>query len=89
MDYFGINSPEDMPKIREVLADQVIQPTLINPADFEEPSALVVTDDGELVIAEEETDQQINEKRETGSEEGETGGDEQGTPNNDEETPGT
>ncbi|MDQ3682273.1 MAG: SMC-Scp complex subunit ScpB, partial [Bacteroidota bacterium] len=54
MDYFGINSPEDMPKIREVLADQVIQPTLINPADFEQASALVVTDDGELVIAEED-----------------------------------
>jgi len=62
MDYFGINSPEDMPKIREVLADQVIQPTLINPADFEQSSALVVTDDGELVVAEEEkgTDEQMN-----------------------------
>jgi len=61
MDYFGINSPEDMPKIREVLADQVIQPTLINPADFEQPSALVVTDDGELVVAEEEgTDEQAS-----------------------------
>ena len=69
MDYFGINSPEDMPKIREVLADQVIQPTLIKPADFEQPSALVVTDDGELVIAEEEegTDEQTN--KEEGTEE--------------------
>jgi segregation and condensation protein B len=58
MDYFGINSPEDMPKIREVLADQVIQPTLINPADFEQPSALVVTDDGELVVAEEKVEEE-------------------------------
>src|SRR5215208_4868673 len=24
MDYFGINSPEDLPKIREILADQVV-----------------------------------------------------------------
>ncbi|MFN2438146.1 MAG: SMC-Scp complex subunit ScpB [Chitinophagaceae bacterium] len=63
MDYFGINSPEDMPKIREVLADQVIQPTLINPADFEQPSALVVTDGGELAVAkEDETDEQTSKE---------------------------
>ena len=30
MDYFGLNGPEDMPKIKEVLADQVIEPTLLN-----------------------------------------------------------
>lgn len=67
MDYFGINTPEDMPKIREVLADQLIQPTLINPTDFEQPSALVVTDDGELAIAEESnaTDEQQNKEERT------------------------
>ncbi len=66
MDYFGINSPEDMPKIREVLADQVIQPTLINPSESEQASALVVTDDGELVVAEEErTDEQVNKEKRT------------------------
>ena len=27
MDYFGINSPEDLPKIKEVLAEQVVLPT--------------------------------------------------------------
>ena len=27
MDYFGINSPEDLPKIREVLAEQILLPT--------------------------------------------------------------
>ncbi|GAO44798.1 SMC-Scp complex subunit ScpB [Flavihumibacter petaseus] len=31
MDYFGLNGPEDLPRIREVLADQVIEPTLIHP----------------------------------------------------------
>jgi segregation and condensation protein B len=30
MDYFGINSPEDLPKIKEILADQVVNPTFIN-----------------------------------------------------------
>src|SRR4051812_1864916 len=34
MDYFGINSPEDLPKIREVFAEQMVQPTLINDNDF-------------------------------------------------------
>lgn len=32
MDYFGINSTDDLPKIKEVLAEQAIQGTLINDA---------------------------------------------------------
>ncbi|GAA4344189.1 SMC-Scp complex subunit ScpB [Flaviaesturariibacter amylovorans] len=48
MDYFGINSPSDLPKIREVLAEQAVQATLINPEDFH-TSGLAVTDDGELI----------------------------------------
>jgi segregation and condensation protein B len=38
MDYFGINSPSELPKINEVLADQLIEPTLINhsPANTDE-----------------------------------------------------
>ena len=34
MDYFGINTPQDLPKIREVLAEQVILPTLLSDNDF-------------------------------------------------------
>ena len=34
MDYFGINSPEDLPKIKEVLAEQLIEGTIVNPEDF-------------------------------------------------------
>jgi segregation and condensation protein B len=48
MDYFGINSPEDLPKIKEVLADQVIEPTLIRHTDFE-TSGMIITDEGELI----------------------------------------
>jgi segregation and condensation protein B len=29
MDYFGINSADDLPKIREVLADQLVEPTVM------------------------------------------------------------
>src|SRR5215203_1029913 len=51
MDYFGINSAEDLPKIREVLADQVVVPTQINHTLFEQSETLAVDDDGELVDA--------------------------------------
>ena len=34
MDYFGINSADDLPKIREVLAEQFTQGTIVMPEDF-------------------------------------------------------
>jgi segregation and condensation protein B len=49
MDYFGINSADDLPKIREVLTDQLVEPTVVNSADFEQSNTLLVTDSGELV----------------------------------------
>ena len=39
MDYFGINSSEDLPKIKEVFAEQLVQPTLINDNDFKTAEA--------------------------------------------------
>jgi segregation and condensation protein B len=35
MDYFGINSSEELPKISEVLAEQLVTPTLVNAEHFE------------------------------------------------------
>ena len=49
MDYFGVNSAEDLPKIKEVLANQVMEGTIINQSDFDGTSTLAVTDDGELI----------------------------------------
>src|SRR5678810_430592 len=49
MDYFGINSADDLPKIKEVLADQLVEPTRIHHTDFEQSESLVVSDDGELL----------------------------------------
>lgn len=40
MDYFGINSTADLPKIREVLAEQIVEGTMINPEDFASNQAL-------------------------------------------------
>ncbi|NTS41498.1 SMC-Scp complex subunit ScpB [Flavisolibacter sp. BT320] len=54
MDYFGINTPEDLPKIKEVLADQIVEPTVVNHTDFEQSETFAVTDNGELVQAEDE-----------------------------------
>lgn len=53
MDYFGINTADDLPKIKEVLADQLVQPTIINHTDFEQSEILAVADNGELVLADE------------------------------------
>lgn len=77
MDYFGINSASDLPKIREVLAEQMVEGT--RPEDFTDlpvaenigtPSlagtlpgeegdisdVVAVNEDGELVLAPEETE---------------------------------
>ena len=38
MDYFGINSPEELPKIKEVLAEQLVEPTIIKNSELQEPA---------------------------------------------------
>jgi len=45
MDYFGINSTDDLPKIREVLADQLVEATVIKPEDFTDNSVLEQTEE--------------------------------------------
>ncbi len=75
MDYFGINSPADLPKIREVFAEQLTEPTMMRgeiapelaltdeePVPVEE-TILVVTSDGELIPNQDE-----NLDEETGNE---------------------
>ncbi len=64
MDYFGINTADDLPKIKEVLAEQLVEPTIVKDAMAEEDSEsevpatealgeetvnLSVADNGELV----------------------------------------
>jgi segregation and condensation protein B len=59
MDYFGINSADDLPKIKEVLAEQLVEPTVMKDAldnaedktdDGDDAEALAVTDSGELIV---------------------------------------
>lgn len=49
MDYFGINSADELPKIREVLADQMVEPTKIHHTNFEQSESFLVSHEGELV----------------------------------------
>lgn len=51
MDYFGLNRPDELPKINEVLADQIVEPTLVNAEHFEVEGGeiMAVTGEGELV----------------------------------------
>jgi len=62
MDYFGLNSADDLPKIREVLAEQVVEPTIMRLEHVEESaqtftaetSDLTVGENGELIQNDEE-----------------------------------
>jgi len=51
MDYFGLNSPADLPKLREVFDEEaVIQPTLINDEHFtHNGNGMAVSETGELL----------------------------------------
>ncbi|MDO8995108.1 MAG: SMC-Scp complex subunit ScpB [Sediminibacterium sp.] len=72
MDYFGINSAADLPKIKEVLADQIVEGTIIKPEDFTDnqianamaqlPSDEVVPD--EEIIDGDVSDLTVNEEGE-------------------------
>src|SRR5678810_112763 len=68
MDYFGINSAEDLPKIREILADQLVEPTVMKNSELlpsqpasqeaEDEVLLSVTEEGELI--EKENNEETN-----------------------------
>ena len=63
MDYFGINSPDELPKIKEVINEQV-EPTNLKNTLFggetrpEDPELLSVTETGELIINNEQGDEE-------------------------------
>jgi len=84
MDYFGINSASDLPKLKEVFAETLVEPTLINhtprellPAEDEsapeltedEKAQLIVTENGELLVHEETTEEVTDETTEDAADE--------------------
>ena len=48
MDYFGINSASDLPKINEVLMEELVKATVINPAETESEEQII----DEIIILE-------------------------------------
>jgi segregation and condensation protein B len=73
MDYFGINTTDDLPKIKEVLAEQIVEGTIINPDDFtsntsfeskeeETISDIQINEEGELIEKKEEENNQTDEQ---------------------------
>ncbi|MBS1640714.1 MAG: SMC-Scp complex subunit ScpB [Bacteroidetes bacterium] len=81
MDYFGINTTDDLPKIREVLAEQIVEGTIINADDFrseqplpeqEENSNLTVNEEGSLIekkVEDEQLPENPSENEEENTEE--------------------
>ncbi|MEO6837041.1 MAG: SMC-Scp complex subunit ScpB [Ginsengibacter sp.] len=71
MDYFGINSAEDLPKIREILNQEIIEATKIereekeiNEADISNESADIVVSEEEIIeIKETEISEEIKEEK--------------------------
>ena len=51
MDYFGINSADELPKIKEVLAEQMVEPTIIKDTEITEDRNLKRTDDEEALLS--------------------------------------
>lgn len=54
MDYFGLNSPKDLPKLKEVFEDETVQPTLIDAngnteSPEEDGPEMEVSETGELI----------------------------------------
>ncbi len=72
MDYFGINSADDLPKIREVLADQLVEPTVIKDTiieDQEQGSEETGTTEEDLLLSVTETGELIEKTELDGDEE--------------------
>lgn len=67
MDYFGINSVDDLPRIKEVLADQIVEPTIIKNSELlppaqeeqEDTTLLSVTEEGELIEKENDNEDEV------------------------------
>jgi segregation and condensation protein B len=63
MDYFGINSAEELPKISEVLAETMVEPTLVNADhfDMEGGTGQQTTDEGEIIDKGEQGDSNVEQ----------------------------
>jgi segregation and condensation protein B len=63
MDYFGINSAEELPKIREVLAEQLTEPTILKTGTTaaEDDAAFAVSEGGQLIEKTDESEEESSQ----------------------------
>jgi len=67
MDYFGINNAEDLPKIKEVLAEQLVEPTVIKDTlPEEEPKTEGSVEDDEALLSVAENGELVDNSAEEG-----------------------
>lgn len=64
MDYFGLNSTSDLPKIKEVLADQLVEGTIIRPEDFTDQPVADITGETAGEIADDVFALEVNQEGE-------------------------
>jgi segregation and condensation protein B len=78
MDYFGINSPDDLPKLKEVFDETMVNPTIISEEPLEEVltsfevkeeaviaedvAGFVVSEDGELRLENTDKDDAVSDE---------------------------
>ncbi len=94
MDYFGINTADDLPKIKEVLAEQLVEPTYINhnvsetlnvsessteETEEELDGSLAVAENGELITEQEIQDDEATDIPPGEEKDEEEQGDEEGS----------
>lgn len=66
MDYFGINTPEELPKLKEIITNQETEPFVVKDLQGQQDDkknddeAMSVADNGELVVSESNGENEIN-----------------------------
>ncbi len=69
MDYFGINSADELPKINEVLMDELVKATIVNPDHVGEFSEMPAAAESETEVAEVIVEAELLEEESTDSNE--------------------
>jgi segregation and condensation protein B len=70
MDYFGINSPLDLPKLKEIFNEAAVDPTNIRSqttdeaTDLTDSIPLIVTENGELLEGNDNDNNNTNREQE-------------------------
>ena len=63
MDYFGINSPSELPKINEILMEELVKATVMNDISLNNEDAEVIADEIETAPSEVETNPESTENQ--------------------------